>query len=236
MKSLTQFILIIVSASVADVAVAEQPAAGRKPLLELYTSQACTLCPKANRQFAEFAQTHDVIALTFPVGYWDYLGWKDTFAQPAYGDRQKAYNEAMGRRGPYTPQVIFHGSDHCSATREKSMERKTEKASEETAPISISISYDGKTAGLSAPLPMTADVWVVEYLPGETFSTPSGGANAMKEMVYYNRVIGLTKAYARAGDTKIDAPCPTSCVAILQQEGHGEVLGAAMHEGSGRGS
>ena len=78
----------------ADTATGTHPV-----VMELYTSQSCSMCPKANEQFADFAETHDVIALTFPVDYWDYLGWRDTFAKPAFSDRQRNYNAAMGRRG-----------------------------------------------------------------------------------------------------------------------------------------
>ena len=202
----------------------------QKTLVELYTSQACGLCPKANRQFSEFAQSADVIALTFPVGYWDYLGWKDTFAEPEFGARQKAYNEAMGRRGPYTPQVIFHGADHCSATREKSMSRKAERARKKAAPLSISVDYDGDAATLSQPLDDVADIWVVEFVPGETFTTPSGGANRKKEMVYYNRVVGISHVTIAPREMRIEAPCASSCVAIVQQSGHGEVLGAGIFQ------
>lgn len=205
-------------------------AEARKPLVELYTSQACALCPKANERFTEFAETHDVVALTFPVGYWDYLGWKDTFAQPAFGTRQKTYNEVMGRRGPYTPQVIFHGAEHCPATKEKAMSTMADKAREETVRLDIAVHYDGEEAIFSKPMTSETDVWIAEFIPGETYTTPKKGANQGVEMVYFNRVVGISHALVEPGATHVKAPCLTSCVVILQEKGLGEVLGAGEYQ------
>ena len=47
----------------------------------------------------------------FHVGYWDYIGWVDRFAAPAYTQRQR---EVAGRnrlRSIYTPQVVVNGRD-----------------------------------------------------------------------------------------------------------------------------
>ena len=36
----------------------------------------------------------DVVALSLSVDYWDYLGWKDTLANPKFSERQRAYAKA----------------------------------------------------------------------------------------------------------------------------------------------
>ncbi len=83
-----------------------QPA---KTVLELFTSQGCSSCPPADELLGEFAKRRDTIALTMPVDYWDYLGWRDTFAKRLFTNRQKRY--AMMRRDGqvYTPQVVING-------------------------------------------------------------------------------------------------------------------------------
>ena len=59
-----------------------EPAAARPPVVvELYTAQGCASCGKANAHVAELAEEKGVLALTFSVDYWDYLGWADTFAK-----------------------------------------------------------------------------------------------------------------------------------------------------------
>ena len=39
-----------------------------------------------------------------PSTYWDRLGWKDTFAQPEFTERQYAYARSLGGSGVYTPR------------------------------------------------------------------------------------------------------------------------------------
>ena len=61
-------------------------------VVELFTSQGCSSCPPAEAYLGELAERDDVVALEFHVDYWDYIGWKDRFAQSAFTDRQKAYS------------------------------------------------------------------------------------------------------------------------------------------------
>src|SRR6201996_9024768 len=80
--------------------------AGRPVVVELFTSQGCAACTKANALIADLAERKDVLPITFPVDYWDYLGWKDTFAKPEFSVRQRLYMKAVGQREVYTPQVV----------------------------------------------------------------------------------------------------------------------------------
>jgi hypothetical protein len=82
----------------------------RPVVVELYTSQGCDTCPPADAFLGKLAQRRDVIALSLPITYWDMLGWKDTLASDANTRRQKAYAEAMGHGGVYTPQIIVDGA------------------------------------------------------------------------------------------------------------------------------
>src|SRR6476659_2571372 len=80
--------------------------AGDKPLtvVELFTSQGCSSCPPANANLIELSKRPDVLALSFAVTYWDYLGWKDIFGKPEFTERQTVYEPALGESGPFTPQ------------------------------------------------------------------------------------------------------------------------------------
>ena len=65
-------------------------AQGANPVVvELYTSQGCSSCPPADKLLTELSKREDVIALALHVDYWDYLGWKDELASPAYTKRQE---------------------------------------------------------------------------------------------------------------------------------------------------
>jgi hypothetical protein len=67
-----------------------------RAVVELFTSQGCSSCPPTHDVIAELAKDPGIIALTFPVDYWDYLGWKDTLGSAKYSDRQRAYARARG--------------------------------------------------------------------------------------------------------------------------------------------
>lgn len=69
--------------------------ATRPVVMELFSSQGCGNCPVANANIAKLAERSDVIALTYPVGIWDYLGWDDTFAKKEFTERQKRYNRVL---------------------------------------------------------------------------------------------------------------------------------------------
>ncbi len=83
-----------------------------RAVVELFTSQGCSSCPAADRLLGELAQDTSLIALSVPIDYWDYLGWKDTLADPRHTARQKAYAHARGDGQVYTPQAVVNGSLH----------------------------------------------------------------------------------------------------------------------------
>ncbi|MGL4314509.1 MAG: DUF1223 domain-containing protein, partial [Sphingomonas sp.] len=83
--------------------------AAHPTVIELYQSQGCSSCPPADKVVNRIADRPDVIALSFAVTYWDDLGWKDTFASPAFTARQWDYAHAAGRSVVATPQVIVNG-------------------------------------------------------------------------------------------------------------------------------
>ena len=89
-------------------------------VVELYTAQGCGSCGAASEHVAGLATDKGVIPLTFAVDYWDYLGWKDTFARPEFADRQRAYDKRFGVAEVFTPQVVVElftaqGCSSCTA-------------------------------------------------------------------------------------------------------------------------
>ena len=77
-------------------------------VVELFTSQGCSSCPPADRVLAEIAARGDMLALAWHVDYWDYIGWKDSFARPENAKRQRAYAASLGSKDVYTPQAIIN--------------------------------------------------------------------------------------------------------------------------------
>ena len=84
---------------------------GITPVVELYTSEGCNSCPPADKWLSRLKADPSVVALAFHVDYWDRLGWKDRFANPAFTQRQAQQQISSGARFSYTPQVIVNGAD-----------------------------------------------------------------------------------------------------------------------------
>jgi hypothetical protein len=78
-------------------------------VIELYTSQACSSCPPADKFLGELAKQKDVIALSLHVTYWNYLGWKDDFSSATATNRQKAYRWSLRQSMIWTPQMVVQG-------------------------------------------------------------------------------------------------------------------------------
>jgi hypothetical protein len=91
-----------------------QRSAGTQPpaVVELFTSQGCSSCPPADRWLSTLKGDESVIALSFHVNYWNYLGWKDPYATPETTERQRRIQKALHGTYVYTPQVVLNGRDH----------------------------------------------------------------------------------------------------------------------------
>jgi len=108
------------SAALPANALPRETETNLKAVVELFTSQGCSSCPPADQLLNTMAQNSDMIAVSFPVDYWDYIGWKDTLASPAFTARQKAYAAARGDGHVYTPQIVVDGrADVVGSDREE---------------------------------------------------------------------------------------------------------------------
>src|SRR5262249_41823610 len=93
-----------------------QPARQGKAVIELFTSQGCSSCPPADRLLGELAEKPGIVALSYSVDYWNYLGWRDTLSSAANSDRQREYARARGGGKVYTPQVVGDGIIHAKCS------------------------------------------------------------------------------------------------------------------------
>lgn len=80
-------------------------------LVELFTSQGCSSCPPADRWLSGLKATDRIVPLSMHVNYWDHIGWKDPFANPAFTQRQQLRARANHSRSVYTPGVFVHGQE-----------------------------------------------------------------------------------------------------------------------------
>jgi len=102
------------SALASTAACKAESAATLTPVIELYTSEGCSSCPPADRWLSTLkasAASGRAVVQAFHVGYWDYIGWIDRFANPSYTDRQRQVARLNGQSGIYTPQLVRNGQD-----------------------------------------------------------------------------------------------------------------------------
>jgi hypothetical protein len=133
-------------------------------VLELFTSQGCSSCPPANKFASELAQSReDVLVLSYGVTYWDYLGWKDTFGDPAFTQRQRDYGKSLGARNVYTPQMVLNGSAH--SPRYSNSDVTSMPLPKSRPEASLSMTSDGKLS-VQADVPANYKLSLIRYTPG----------------------------------------------------------------------
>ena len=166
-------------------------AADRPVVVELYTSQGCSSCPPADKILAKLADREDVIALAFHVDYWDYIGWKDKFADPSFTQRQRNYARVAGARSIYTPQMIVHGKDHVIGAKPMELADHISNHRSADSPVSLRLSRNGDIVRIRATsksrFPGGSTVRVATYSPEETVAIKRG-ENAGRELTYHNVV------------------------------------------------
>ncbi len=120
--------------------VAESPR-HRVALVELFTSEGCSSCPPADRWLSSLAGAgfgfDRVVPLSLHVGYWDYIGWKDPYAKPAFTDRQRGYARARGSGTVYTPQVVLDGGDYRAWGSQAGFARDVASINAQPAPVRL---------------------------------------------------------------------------------------------------
>ena len=171
-------------------------------VVELFTAQGCAGCPEANARFEAVADEPGVIALTWAVDYWDYLGWSDTFARPEFAQRQRAYLAAMRLRGVYTPQVIIDGRRQMTGARAADVQLAVdEEAARRVFPPQVEFREDGDRVGIgSGRAPAGgAEVWAVTYRPGPQTVTVRRGDNRGQTVRHVNVVSGLRRLGSWSG-------------------------------------
>lgn len=221
-------------------AAAQDQAAARRPatVVELYTSQGCWQCPRANRLLGQFAAEPDLLALTFAVAYWDYLGWSDTFARPDFADRQRAFSRALRARGLLTPQLVFNGARQTSASDWDAARAILEEVRAAPAPqgapsVTIARLPGGgvrATIGRGRTDGRPLDVWMMGFDPGPVTIYATAGENARRRIEHYNLVRTIDRAGFWTGEPAFFERriCRPQCAVLVQVQNGGPILGAAF--------
>ncbi|MGB0084018.1 MAG: DUF1223 domain-containing protein [Rhodomicrobiaceae bacterium] len=212
----------------------------RTNLLELFTSQGCSSCPPADALLRQLSKRANVLALSFPVSYWDHLGWKDTLAKDAYNERQRAYAEARGDRQIYTPQLIVNGMVDVVGSQSDEIEEAMKNTDQvlRDSWVPVSLRYDGNTfavdtgAAPEASVYRSGKLWLALYSNSVTVAI-GRGENTGRSVTYTHvvrKVVPVGLWHGRSANYTVPTPAGTSfdgCAAVLQADKSNAVLGAA---------
>lgn len=215
-------------------------AAAQGPVVvELFTSQGCSNCPPVDELLAQLAEQEDVIALALHVDYWDYIGWADTFADPAFTERQHAYARAAGSTVVYTPQLMIGGQTPMVGHQPMAVFNEIMDHADAPDPVSVRVAQVGDQLVLAAevlgsPPERAMQVHLVRYTPQEVVSIPRG-ENANNTFEYHNivRTWQVVAEWDGSEDFAMEMPWPVGTdehVVLIQAANMGPILGAARVE------
>jgi hypothetical protein len=238
MKSISLLAVLLAAAMAVVPAAAGEIRVNPKAVVELFTSQGCSSCPKADAKFAELQGRQDVIALAWHVDYWDDIGWPDTFGAAENSDRQRAYAESWGSSRIFTPQMIVNGLKGVVGSRDNDVEGALAEARLEL-PVKLELKGDMLKVSVAAkPGSGSAMVWLVTYKDHAAVLIERG-ENAGKTIDYTQIVTGkqMLGAWEGAEGTTLKLPLSelsangsNGAVILVQSDKDGlpgPILGAA---------
>ena len=212
---------------------------GPKAVLELFTSQGCSSCPKADAMFDALSKRKDVVALAYHVDYWDYIGWQDTFGARENSDRQRDYARSWGSSRIFTPQLVVNGTGGVVGSRADEVDAALKAASlplevalTATADDMLDVSI-GPKAGLK-----DAVVWLVTFLDRAGVAIERGENEGKlvtySQIVTGRQVLGMwepeTGAHLKLPLAEVLTGKSNGAVILVQEEHNGlpgPILGAS---------
>jgi hypothetical protein len=232
----------VVISVLGSAAMLSEADAQTRGVIELFTSQGCSSCPPADQLLGRFADDHAIVAMSLPIDYWDYLGWKDTLALPDNTARQRGYARARGDL-VYTPQVVINGKVPVPGANEQAIAQALTETRNDPSilVLPVDLKLSGNELAIRIPAgstPSGAQIW----LCGLTSSMPvtiERGENRGHTLTYHNVIRHRVKLGSWTG-AALDLHVPTADfvdntvdrVAVIVQAGTldnpGPMLGAAI--------
>jgi hypothetical protein len=223
---LAKILLILLAAGqAAHAADAKNPV-----VVELFQSQGCSSCPPANANLLAIADRPDVLALSWEVTYWDYLGWTDTFGDRSYTARQWDYAAGLRHTEVYTPQIVING--RTDIVGDNAAELQSTIARTDRGPNTPTLSLTSTEVRI-ASAQMHGDVFLVRYDPALVDVPILRGENGGRTLPHRNVVREFRRLGSFTG-APLTLLLPKSTraglkTAILLQAGLGGPILAAAH-------
>jgi hypothetical protein len=232
--------LAIAAASFAP-ANAEEPAVGLDSapppiVVELFTSQGCSSCPRADVVLGELKSRSDILPLSFHVTYWDRLGWPDTFGLEASTERQRTYADMLDQGGLYTPQMVIGGRIDVVGSQRRRIREAIDLLAGHRQP-GLPIAIEDSVLKLGAGPSDEATIWLFG-VDREHEVWIQRGENRGRVIRYHNVVREVTSLGAWSGEAmevalplqRLAADGRDSVAVIVQRTGTGDILAASKVE------
>jgi hypothetical protein len=255
MRTLALLMIMACMAGVEHTQAANQGNPAAPILVELFTSEGCSSCPPADAWLKQLDKSQPIpgaqlIVLSEHVDYWDHDGWKDPYSSSIFTDRQSAYVRALGIASPYTPQVIVDGKSELQLTDLQKIGqvlRNAAKAPQVKVDISA-IKVEGNAPALlrahidadGSTETHNADVYAVvalDHAESQVLHGENGGRRlshvAVAEQLIKIGKLERGKTFSTDMQAKLNpgmAPGNLRLVVFVQEQGFGNVLGAALQE------
>ena len=206
-------------------------------VVELFTSQGCNSCPPADGLLGDLTKRADVLALSFHVDYWDYIGWKDPYASPDFTARQRGYAKSLKQRYVYTPEMVVHGYAHDSGLDRSTVLGLIADAPARVGPQinpGLSIDRGGMVIAMPefAPLDGGAELWLASFDPMRKTKVERG-ENRGRELVNYHvarSLVSLGEWNGKARQMRVGADrlgSGSQIALLVQKSDLGPILGFA---------
>lgn len=207
--------IVMAALALGGLAPANAQEVSTKPraVLELFTSQGCSSCPAADALFVDMARDPSLMVLTFPVDYWDYLGWKDTLAHAAFSQRQRGYAKTRGDGQVYTPQAIIDGVAHTVGSDKQAMSQLI--AAHQATPLPLDVKVQENAGQVRISVSGTGhagSVWVLTVARHRNVAIQRG-ENRGREVAYAN----VVRSMMRVGDWRGTALSLDLPISLVQQ-------------------
>jgi hypothetical protein len=197
---LTHTVFVACSAVVCSLAAPHSSAqAEPRAVIELFTSQGCSSCPAADKLLGALAADPSLVPISVPIDYWDYLGWKDSLADPRNTARQRAYARTRGDGQVYTPQVVVNGSLHVLGSDKAAIEHAIAQSRKNGAMSSLPVTVALADGQLNVSVPDgregRAEVWLYGLMKSATIAI-GRGENKGRTITYHN----VVRRWVKLGD------------------------------------
>ena len=222
--------LIAVAAWVATPHAASARSGGGPVVVELFQSQGCSDCPPAQEFLNQVADRSDVLALSYGVTYWDYLGWKDSFASKQFTQRQRDYSDRNNGAGVVTPQYWINGRQTVLGADPSRVSRLIGQGGPSGGPA-ILVNGAKVTLGAAQAPKGGADVLLVRYDPRTIPVAIRAGENGGRTIPHRDivrQLIRIGRWSGSAEELSLPAsPAGLKSAILVQVGGAGPILSAA---------